>query len=95
VKFVARGLSEDYFPIWLTNNGYNAYYTGKFQNGQDMSNYGKDPAHALMKGWTSADGPLTFAPYFSCSDFSQSSLNHIRITTTNQFVHLCVSSEAR
>ncbi|KAJ7247537.1 putative arylsulfatase [Mycena rebaudengoi] len=61
VKFVARGLNEDYFPIWLTNNGYNAYYTGKFQNGQDRSNYGKDLAHALMKGWTSAD--VLLEPY--------------------------------
>ncbi|KAJ6568770.1 alkaline-phosphatase-like protein [Mycena capillaripes] len=49
------------FPIWFTNNGYNAYYTGKFQNGQAKSNYGKDPAHALMKGWTSAD--VLLEPY--------------------------------
>ncbi|KAF7347125.1 Arylsulfatase [Mycena venus] len=61
VKFVERGFNEDYFPIWLTNNGYNTYYTGKFQNGQRRSNYGKDAAHFLMKGWTSAD--VLLEPY--------------------------------
>jgi hypothetical protein len=50
VKFVAQNLNDHYFPIWLTNNQYNAYYTGKFLNGQSRSNYGKDDAHALMKG---------------------------------------------
>ena len=54
-KFVKRGLNDNYFPIWVTNNGYNAYYTGKFQNGQSVASYGKDAANAQMKGWTSAD----------------------------------------
>ncbi|KAJ7350003.1 hypothetical protein DFH08DRAFT_654194, partial [Mycena albidolilacea] len=29
VKFVAQNLNDHYFPIWLTNTQYNAYYTGK------------------------------------------------------------------
>ncbi|KAK7038192.1 arylsulfatase [Favolaschia claudopus] len=61
VKFVSQGLNENYFPIWLSNHGYNTYYTGKFLNGQNKDSYGKNVAHALMKGWTSAD--VLLEPY--------------------------------
>ncbi|KAJ4420822.1 hypothetical protein N0V82_004117 [Gnomoniopsis sp. IMI 355080] len=50
-KFVAQGLNSNYLPVWLQDEGYNTYYTGKLFNSHTTSNY-DSPYPA---GWTSTD----------------------------------------
>lgn len=28
-KFISQGLNDNYLPVWLQNEGYNTFYTGK------------------------------------------------------------------
>ncbi|UZP45160.1 hypothetical protein NXS19_012972 [Fusarium pseudograminearum] len=59
-KFMSQGLNDDYLPVWLRDNGYNTYYTGKLFNAPTTDNY--DKPHAA--GWTSSDfllDPFTYS----------------------------------
>jgi hypothetical protein len=38
-RFVELGWNEDWLPLWIQNEGYNAYYSGKLMNGHTVSNY--------------------------------------------------------
>ncbi|PKS08552.1 hypothetical protein jhhlp_004938 [Lomentospora prolificans] len=50
-KFIAQGLNDHYLPVFLQEQGYNTYYTGKLFNAHDIFNYDKPyPA-----GWTGSD----------------------------------------
>ncbi|TWU74251.1 hypothetical protein ED733_004433 [Metarhizium rileyi] len=50
-KFVAEGLNDNYLPVWLQNQGYSTYYTGKLMNGHSTETYDWEPA----KGWNRSD----------------------------------------
>lgn len=50
-KFVSRGFNEDWLPLWLQNEGYNTYYTGKLFNAHTVFNY--DQPH--VSGFNSSD----------------------------------------
>ncbi|KAF2178650.1 alkaline phosphatase-like protein [Zopfia rhizophila CBS 207.26] len=50
-KILKQGLNDKYLPIWLRNNGYRTYYTGKLYNGMEKEMVEKETA----KGWTEAD----------------------------------------
>ncbi|CAF3573252.1 unnamed protein product [Fusarium graminearum] len=59
-KFMSQGLNDDYLPVWLRDNGYYTYYTGKLFNAHTTENY--DKPHAA--GWTSSDfllDPFTYS----------------------------------
>ncbi|KAI1180576.1 alkaline-phosphatase-like protein [Nemania sp. FL0916] len=59
-KFLSQGLNEKYLPIWLQNEGYNTYYTGKLFNAHTTDNY--NAPHAA--GWTGSDfllDPFTYS----------------------------------
>ncbi|RBR24218.1 uncharacterized protein FIESC28_02951 [Fusarium coffeatum] len=47
-KFISQGLNENYLPVWLSEAGYNTYYTGKLFNSHTINNY-NSPYPA---GWT-------------------------------------------
>ncbi len=58
-KFINQGLNEKYLPIWLQENGYLTYYTGKLFNAHTVENY--NAPHAA--GWTGSDfllDPFTY-----------------------------------
>lgn len=38
-KFVTQGFNENYLPVWLQQEGYNTYYTGKLFNVHTVENY--------------------------------------------------------
>ncbi|KAL4804572.1 alkaline-phosphatase-like protein [Aspergillus unguis] len=38
-KFVDRGFNDNFLPVWLQNNGYNTFYTGKLFNAHTVNNY--------------------------------------------------------
>ncbi|KXJ91234.1 alkaline-phosphatase-like protein [Microdochium bolleyi] len=50
-KFVARGLNENYLPVWLQAAGYATYYVGKLFNAHNTRNY----ASPYPAGWTGSD----------------------------------------
>lgn len=50
-KFIAQGHNSNYLPVWLQEEGYNTYYTGKLFNSHTIANY-DSPYPA---GWTSSD----------------------------------------
>ncbi|CAG1962728.1 unnamed protein product [Fusarium graminearum] len=59
-KFMSQGLNDEYLPVWLRDNGYYTYYTGKLFNAHTTENY--DKPHAA--GWTSSDfllDPFTYS----------------------------------
>ncbi|KAH7027718.1 alkaline-phosphatase-like protein [Microdochium trichocladiopsis] len=47
-KFVARGLNENYLPVWLQAAGYATYYVGKLFNAHTIKNYNSP----FPAGWT-------------------------------------------
>ncbi|KAM0227199.1 hypothetical protein ACHAPO_011736 [Fusarium lateritium] len=93
-KFISQGLNDDYLPVWLQNNGYNTYYTGKLFNAHTTENY--DKPHAA--GWTSSDfllDPFTYSywnatwqkdleepvsreGYYNTDDLADKTINYIR-----------------
>ncbi|CAJ2513380.1 Uu.00g014990.m01.CDS01 [Anthostomella pinea] len=61
-KFISEGWNEKYLPVWLQDEGYNTYYTGKLMNGHSTTTY-NDP---FAKGWTANDfflDPNTYIYY--------------------------------
>lgn len=50
-KVVARGINDDYLPLWMQEAGYNTYYAGKLWNFHHVSNY--DAPHA--RGFNGSD----------------------------------------
>ncbi|KAI3325333.1 arylsulfatase-like protein [Xylariaceae sp. AK1471] len=59
-KFLSQGLNENYLPVWLQNEGYNTYYTGKLFNAHTVDNY--NAPHAA--GWNGSDfllDPFTYS----------------------------------
>ncbi|KAJ1327774.1 N-acetylglucosamine-6-sulfatase [Microdochium nivale] len=50
-KFVARGLNENYLPVWLQAAGYATYYVGKLFNAHTIRNYDSP----FPAGWTGSD----------------------------------------
>ncbi|CAK7213426.1 hypothetical protein SBRCBS47491_001792 [Sporothrix bragantina] len=38
-KFVKEGWNDNYLPIWMQQQGYNTYYSGKLWNGHNVDNY--------------------------------------------------------
>lgn len=50
-KILKSGLNEAYLPIWLRDNGYKTYYTGKLYNGMDNDMV----ENRTARGWTEAD----------------------------------------
>lgn len=69
-KFVMEGWNENYLPVWLQDEGYNTYYTGKLMNGHSVSTY-NDP---YPKGWTATDyliDPGTYIYYNSTMQRNQ------------------------
>ncbi|KAI0596222.1 arylsulfatase precursor [Biscogniauxia sp. FL1348] len=61
-KFVSEGWNDKYLPIWLQEEGYNTYYTGKLMNGHSVTTYNSPYA----KGWTQNDfflDPNTYIYY--------------------------------
>lgn len=49
-EIIKNGLNDDYLPIWLQQQGYNTYYTGKLYNGMHKELVD----HFPVKGWTKA-----------------------------------------
>ncbi|KAF2108786.1 alkaline-phosphatase-like protein [Lophiotrema nucula] len=50
-KIKEEGLNNRYLPIWLGDDGYQTYYTGKLYNGMETDLVEKETA----RGWTEAD----------------------------------------
>lgn len=40
-KFVEQGLNTNYLPVWMQQQGYNTYYTGKLWNAHSVDTYDK------------------------------------------------------
>lgn len=47
-KFISQGLNDDWLPVWLSDAGYNTYYTGKLFNEHTIYNFD----HPFPKGFT-------------------------------------------
>lgn len=61
-KFVREGLNENWLPVWLQNQGYNTYYTGKLFNAHTVDNYDEPP----VNGFNGSDfllDPYTYEYY--------------------------------
>lgn len=52
-QFVKEGHNENWVPVWLQEQGYQTYYTGKLMNAQNIINY-FDP---FPKGFTGSVSP--------------------------------------
>lgn len=50
-KFISQGLNDKYLPVWLSEAGYNTYYTGKLMNGHSTTTWNKP----LPAGWNGTD----------------------------------------
>ncbi|KAI0018525.1 arylsulfatase precursor [Xylariomycetidae sp. FL0641] len=50
-KFISEGWNDKYLPVWLQEEGYNTYYTGKLMNGHSTSTY----SSPFAAGWTQND----------------------------------------
>lgn len=50
-KFVAQGFNDAFLPVWLQQNGYNTYYTGKMFNAHTVNNYNKP----FLNGFNGSD----------------------------------------
>lgn len=83
-KFISQGFNENYLPVWLQQEGYNTYYTGKLFNVHTVTNY--DSPHAA--GFTGTVRLLHFQyPWLISTNHSRnSSLIHSHtITSTAHF----------
>ncbi|KAF2741563.1 sulfatase [Polyplosphaeria fusca] len=50
-KIIEEKLNDNYLPIWLGDNGYKTYYTGKLYNGMEPELV----ENVTARGWTEAD----------------------------------------
>jgi arylsulfatase A-like enzyme len=50
-KFISQGHNDAYLPVFLQEEGYNTYYTGKLFNAHTVDNYDKP----YPRGWTGHD----------------------------------------
>ncbi|KXS17421.1 Arylsulphatase [Gonapodya prolifera JEL478] len=50
-KFMKQGFNDKYLPIWLQQGGYKTYYSGKFLNVHNITNYN----NPFPAGWTGSD----------------------------------------
>ncbi|KAJ3316197.1 hypothetical protein HDU93_004562 [Gonapodya sp. JEL0774] len=46
-----QGFNDKYLPVWLQQGGYNTYYSGKFLNVHNITNYN----NPFPAGWTGSD----------------------------------------
>lgn len=59
-KFLSQGFNEAYLPVWLQEEGYSTYYTGKMFNSHTIWNY--NSPH--LAGWNGSDfllDPFTYS----------------------------------
>ncbi|QIX01991.1 hypothetical protein AMS68_007508 [Peltaster fructicola] len=60
--FVREGLNDDWLPVWLQQEGYNTYYTGKLFNAHSVETYNDPP----VNGFNGSDfllDPYTYEYY--------------------------------
>jgi arylsulfatase A-like enzyme len=64
-KFIEQGLNEKHLGVWLQDEGYNTYYTGKMMNGHSVDTYDRP----RMRGWNGSDfliDPGTYVSGLGC-----------------------------